>query len=701
MSAVGRNRAGRGSEVAAGHSAADEAARLRAEAEQAAYIAQTKQELARNYEAAAASERWLSRTLNPLEARGYKILEDRKWPGSKKAQVDFVLVGPSGVYLVDAKSWAGVRIENGRLYQGQDDVTDRFDGITSLGALTEEALADIGVAPGEVHVVAVFTNRQDLRTRIGNVEVVAGNTALRHLIGSGDRLAADVVERARTVLEELFPPYAMPDGPTELTMPAPVVPITRQEALISIEEIESALWANVLAKPIEAWMAYLHPDQARLARRMFNGPSRIRGAAGTGKTVVALHRAAYIARTRPGTVLVTTYVRTLPNVLSALMRRMSPDIADRVEFRGIHGFALDLLKTRGIPHRVAPDKADQAFRAAWGSLGEANPLVRIDKRIDYWKDEVLSVIKGRGLTRFEDYVQLPRVGRRRGLTAQNRIAVWNLHTAYDAELRKLGITDFADVILLAEQSLRKNPLEGYSAVIVDEAQDMTCAMIRMLHAIVGDRPDGLNLVGDGQQTIYPGGYNLAEAGISLAGRGVVLTRNYRNTAEILEFASKLVEGDEFFDIEGAPARGDATVEVMRHGPEPTVGKFTSRSRHDTSVVEHVKSLAALGVSLGDIGILAHTNRAVSEVGGLLTAAGIAWVDLLNYDGMPTDAVKVGTIKRANGLEFKQVLVVHTPSRLLHALPNDRDADSERRELARRELYVAMTRARDGLWVGVA
>ncbi|MBX3068787.1 MAG: nuclease, partial [Cryobacterium sp.] len=97
-------------------------------------------------------------------------------------------------------------------------------------------------------------------------------------------------------------------------------------------------------------------------------------------------------------------------------------------------------------------------------------------------------------------------------------------------------------------------------------------------------------------------------------------------------------------------------------------------------MEQVKSLIAQGVALGDIGILAHTNRAAAEFGNLLTAAGIAWIELLKYDGMPTDAIKVGTIKRAKGLEFKQVLVVRTPSRLLHALPNDPDVDDERREL---------------------
>jgi hypothetical protein len=687
--------------MAAGHSAANEAAHYKSQAEQAEFIARTASEMERRYSAAAESESRLGKMLEPLAEQGYHVLADRKWPNSTKAQIDFVLVGPSGVYIVDAKSWADVRIDSDRIFQGQDDVTDRLDNIASLAEVTEEALAEVGVAPGEVRVVAVFTNRRGLRAQIRSVDLVGIDEAIKYLIGRGERLAPDQVVIALKAVEELFPIYALRDQAMELTMPAPVIPITRQEALITIEEIEDALLSNILAKPIEEWMAFLHPDQARLARRSFNGPSRIRGAAGTGKTVVGLHRAAYIARTRPGKVLVTTFVRTLPDVLSALMQRMTPELADRVEFRGVYGFALDLLKSRGVPCKLDNQQAERLFEQAWRNTGK-RALERIDNNTSYWKDEIVSVIKGRGLTRFEQYATLPRVGRRRGLTAENRFAVWSLYTAYNTALRKAGINDFADVILLAEQSLLKKPLDEYSAVIVDEAQDLSCAMIRMLHAIVGDRPDGLNLIGDGQQTIYPGGYSLAEAHVSIAGRGVILSKNYRNTAEIAQFAASLVAGDEFFDIEGSSSRGDTPVQIMRHGPKPKVSRFTSRSTHDHSLVEHVQKLISTGTRLGDIGILTHTNYAAADVSRALAAAGISSIDLLKYDGKPIDAVKVGTIKRAKGLEFKQVLVVRTSPQLLESAPSGIDsAASERRELDRRELYVAMTRARDGLWVGVA
>ena len=688
--------------MAAGHSAYSEATRHQLLAEQHAFIAAKSTQMHHNYLAAAATEERLSKMLQPLEQQGFYVLADRVWPGSMRAQVDFVLVGPSGVFVVDAKSWADVSIVNDRIFRGQADVTDEFDRIASLAPGVEAALAEVGLPVGEVRTVAVFMNRAGIRARIGTVDLIGEDAALGYLLRRGGRLRPAQVDIALAAVKKHFPPYVTLDHPLDLTLPAPVIPITIDDALITLESIEKALLEGILAEPIEEWMAFLHPDQARLARRSFNGPSRIRGAAGTGKTVVGLHRAAFIARTRPGKVLVTTFIRTLPAVLDSLMRRMAPEVAERIEFSGVHAFALTVLRSRGVAVTLDGKKADAAFSEAWRSVGLQGELGKIDRTMSYWKEEIIDVLKGRGLTDFSQYAGLARVGRRRRLSSSQRIAVWDLYCAYTAELRARNIHDFADVILLAEQSLNDQPLEGYSAIVVDEAQDLTCAMIRMLHSIVGDRPDGLNLIGDGQQTIYPGGFTLSEANVSIAGRCVVMTKNYRNTAEIVEFAASLVVGDEFHDIEGASTVGDEHGEVVRRGAAPSVNRFTSRELHDASAVQHVRSLLDMGTHPGDIGVLATTNWAAKAIANALTAAQIPSVDLRDYKGKAGESVKVGTIKRAKGLEFKQVLVVRTAAHLLESAAGEVDTSVfEKRELDRRELYVAMTRARDGLWVGVA
>ena len=686
----------------AGHSAADEAARYKLEAEQAEYAARTAHEMHRRYLAAAATEARLGRMLEPLAEQGFHILADRVWPGSRNANVDFVIVGPSGVLIVDAKSWGDVHVFDNKVFQGSTDVTDRFENLRNLADRAQISLAEIGMAPGEIRVVAVLMGKCRLHGNAGGVDLIGEDGALDYILNRGARLRPSAVDAALGIVEDLFRPQVVTTNTVELLLPDVILPVAPSPAVVMEAEIERALLASILAAPIEDWMAFLHPDQAKLARRSFNGPSRIRGAAGTGKTVVGLHRAAYLARNRPGKVLVTTLVRTLPTVMKSQMERMAPDVADRIEFVGIHAFARGLLKARGIPMHVNDRAADYAFDAAWEQVGAHGILGDIDPNIHYWKEEVLSVIKGRGLTRFDQYAELPRAGRRRGLSLESRKAVWELYGEYTVALREAGINDFADIILLAEKSLRVNPLDGYSAVIADEAQDLSCSMIRMLHALVGDKPDGLNLIGDGQQTIYAGGYTLAEADVSVAGRGVIMTTNYRNTVEIAEFAASMVLGDELMDIEGVPSKPDVATAVIRHGMRPRVSRFNSRAGHDRSLVAQVQALISAGTSGGDIAVLTQTPFVAGEVLEALAEAGIPAMDLVDYDGRVSSSVKVGTIKRAKGLEFKQVLVARASAQLLETAWSSTDeAAAERRELDRRELYVAMTRARDGVWVGVA
>jgi superfamily I DNA/RNA helicase len=182
---------------------------------------------------------------------------------------------------------------------------------------------------------------------------------------------------------------------------------------------------------------------------------------------------------------------------------------------------------------------------------------------------------------------------------------------------------------------------------------------------------------------------------------VVLDINYRNTTEIVEFARRLVAQDEYADIEGSSARGDVPTSVPRTGPKPCVAWC-----HDwTTVAFAMESrihLAAseIGTSFGDVAVLCATNRSVDRVTKHLEGAGIPTVSLLAYTGKPVDAVKVGTIKRAKGLEFKHVLIPDIHRDQTGSTAPEDDADRERWTLSRRELYVAMTRARDGLWVAI-
>ena len=95
---------------------------------------------------------------------------------------------------------------------------------------------------------------------------------------------------------------------------------------------------------------------------------------------------------------------------------------------------------------------------------------------------------------------------------------------------------------------------------------------------------------------------------------------------------------------------------------------------------------------GAAAILCNTTWEAKAATRLLTDAGIPSINLLDYTGTPVDAVKIGTIKRAKGLEFKLVMLPWTPT-------STRGLDEERAARDVRERYVAATRARDTLWVG--
>lgn len=680
--------------VVAGQSAGLEGRRLRAQAEGHTRAAATASDEAERWMLASRTERQVAGSLAGLTSQGYVFLHDRGWPGSRgRAQIDHVLVGPGGLFIVDTKAWKGVQVEGGRISRDQEDVTDELTALAGVGESTQDAMAEIGLAPGEVHVVVVLAGYSYEATDVGSVVVVGEKRAALHILSHGHRLSAFVVNSVLAAAIEHFPVLGQAPTELDLTIRPPVMPESEPEPLLSIDDVNEALLACALAEPIESWMAFLHPTQAKLVRRSFSGPSRIRGAAGTGKTVVGLHRAAYLARTQPKQVLVTSFVKTLPDVLSELMRRLAPESVDKVEFVGVHAFALRLLGERGIRMNVKQSEAELAFASVWREFGMPGPLAKIDHDQRYWRDEISKVIKGRGLATFDDYANLARTGRRRALNLDQRRAVWRLFVEYENALIARGISDFDDVILRAEASLRARPLERYGAVIIDEAQDLTCAMVRMLHLLVGDAPDGLTIIGDGQQSIYPGGFTLAEAGVSIQGRGVIMTTNYRNTREIVEFAARAVEGDEIADIDGGVQARDEVDEVERSGPPPELERFKSRREHNRSMLDR---LGRAECARGDIGILSLTTWGVEESLRVLKEAGIPAVKLADYKGVAVDAVKVGTIKRAKGLEFKTVLLPQVKPEWIDGAA----LEDEAQVIHRRELYVGMTRARDDLWVGV-
>ena len=471
---------------------------------------------------------------------------------------------------------------------------------------------------------------------------------------------------------------------------------------------------RLVSAPIKEWMIFLHPDQRPLVDRRFNGPARVRGSAGTGKTVVALHRAAALAkrfaRESSGSdapVLFTTFVKHLPPVFESLYRRLPSAIDGAVKFINIDKLAWRICVEAGFRPAVNQRTSDSTFAKAYEAIVKpGTPLDRARVTRGYLREEVASVMKGRGIASLDEYLDMKRTGRRMPFVASMREQAWALREEWDRCLAEAGVLDFPDVVVRARDLARRRSEPMFRSAIVDEAQDLTLVGLQLVHALVNgpegtDRPDGLFIVGDGAQKIYPGGFTLAQAGVDVQGNSTVLRVNYRNTRQVIETAMACAGSQLVDDLGDEYARGDAEAETSRKGARPFLVQAADLDDQVSFAAEQIEHLRGAGVlSAGDVAVCAPSNRLVKKAISGLEAAGLRCQDLSEFTGGSKERVKVGTFHRSKGLEFKVVFLLDlSAGSFPMLLAGQSDAErSEQRELQISSLFVAMTRARDGLYL---
>ncbi|BDM73267.1 DNA helicase [Streptomyces nigrescens] len=663
---------------------------------------------AERWEAASEGERRIAAQLLMLTERGWRLLVDRRWPGTRAANVDMLLIGPGGVFVIDVKNWrAAPEPSGGRLRAGGFSRDEHRRKLLAVTKAAEGAVAALGMSPVAVRPLMAFAG-QRVDTELGRLRLLGEHEIGPALLSERTRLSAGSVRALAEHLGRVFPEYEDPAADRTGARTArhragttPAAPSPADDGLFDLDGLRQAALDEARRAPIERWMTFLDPDQLALVRRNWAGPARISGPAGTGKTVVALHRAAYLAQRTGGRVLYVTFANNLPRVQATFLTTMAPAVADRIEFSSLHHWAQTYLQSRDVPVRLHREKAETAFSLAWKHLGRDSCLAEIDPLPRYWKEEIDHVIKGRGITSFDEYAALPRLRRRTSLRHPHRQAVWALYEAYEAQRRERVVHDFNDVLSLAlAETAGRGGHSPYTAVVVDEVQDLTLVGVRLLHSLVGDSPNGLLLVGDGQQAVYPGGFRLSDAGIDIRGdRGQVLRANYRNSKEIVDTALSVVAGDAFEDIDGSRTPGRRDVDLTYHHGEVVRAVLPSPAAHDAALVAVLRGLTPQ--ELADSAVLCPATRAIERYRRLLTRAGVRVCLLESYDGRPVAAVKLGSYRRAKGLEFKRVYLPRHEANLTDGKEAEEDGGTAREqgELMRSQLFVAMTRARDVLWLG--
>ncbi len=544
-------------------------------------------------------------------------------------------------------------------------------------------------------IVAAVEDRHVLLLKVGNHDETERWGERASLKDFEERLAVDPVllarERRRAAeptADELFEPSVS------------LAEITRSDAVSDLitDCLEGVLdgWRD---GTIEDWMIFLSPVQRRAVDRAVGGPSRVTGGPGTGKTVVGLHRAAAFARDlAPGErILMTSFVKTIPEVLAGLFERLAPDLADRVRFKSVHSLAWEILGPHGP--NVDEAAARSRFRRRLEADRNRQRQLVFGARLseEYLWEEVTRVIEGRGVASQEAYLSLERHGRKRPLSILLRRLIWDLYEEYRAfcDDRSEPVVDWNRVLQLALDHVRQHPpAERYAAIIVDEAQDITEVGVRFLLELLAGGPKGrIMLIGDAGQRIYPGGYRLADLGLEIRGRSFQLSVCYRSTDEIMRAVGGLGQyvSTEEFGEDGV--RGLLT-STVRSGPRPRLHRFWRGAEEAAWLVGE---LDPDDPDLDATAILVPSNRLVGRWRKRLSEASIGSVGLDEYHGRPVPGVKVGTYHRAKGLEFKRVFLPGLDFSFPRLDPDDVDGLIK----AASQLYVAMSRARDVLELSYA
>ncbi|MFB7911025.1 MULTISPECIES: UvrD-helicase domain-containing protein [unclassified Kitasatospora] len=569
---------------------------------------------------------------------------------------------------------------------------DRSDKVLRSLGIEEEILPIIRLLPDEAHLEALHRvlPEQQFDVLIGLASGMEPAEIDREIVQAYAR-AADPAGTGRPG-DELVSAMAHARG---------------RVALVSgPEELQ-----EILERPFDAWRIFLHPAQYRIAYRgSYQGPARVTGGPGTGKTVVALHRAYHLARRLPadapdGSVLLTTYTKDLAAELERCLGLLITDgrIRAKVRVVTVDALANEVLRRSlgGAPLKILFNQ--RAVLARWRRVGQRLGVDFTDVFLDQeWRQVVLA----QAIESPEQYLKAPRTGRGTALGPLQRAQLWRTVAAFEEELRQSGERTFLQVCAHAARSLDERDERPFRHVVVDEAQDLHPAQWRFLRALAAPGPDDLFLAGDPHQRIYGNKVSLRSLGIQVVGRSSRLRVNYRTTQEILSWAASLLTGERPDDLDGGE-ESLAGYHSTLHGAQPEARGHADQDEELRALVARIEAWTASGVGPEDIGVATRTAQLGRDTARALEQAGTP-AHLLG--SAPAPGVRIGTMHRMKGLEFRCVAVVGVGDAMVpngNALtPEDTDPQQHREDLngELNLLFVACTRAREALavsWHGAA
>ncbi|MBU2648706.1 AAA family ATPase [bacterium] len=441
---------------------------------------------------------------------------------------------------------------------------------------------------------------------------------------------------------------------------------------------------EVLSEDIEEWRIFLHPYQQKLVRWDVNGPMKINGAAGTGKTVALMHRAVWLARNSEvdEKTLVTTYTTNLSVTIKVLIEQMAPELNSKIEVTNLHQLARTISLRGGWKGKIAEDSDREQI---WESVLKVLKPEESEFSEIGIIDEYNQIVDRMGIDNEDDYLTVVRSGRKR-IGRKQRKLFWQYFAAFQRELIKRNMLTFEGVVHQARLVVEQGNFPQYRYVLVDELQDFGLEALRLIKAISPidqELANPLCVVGDGHQRLYGNvPIPLSRAGINVRGRSRRLKINYRTSEQIRQWAHGLLYGLEIDDLDGNTVDTTGDRSVFR-GDNPKIIQCSDFDEAGKAVIEWIKGLKAAKFGEHEICVVPTIPQIITAV----KSAGIQTLQLKPRQrdpGKEEQGIRHGTKKRIKGLEFRAIALVITA--------DDPDAHKHFAN------YVAATRAREQLLV---
>ena len=469
----------------------------------------------------------------------------------------------------------------------------------------------------------------------------------------------------------------------------------RFRVMKDVEELQQAL-----EYPWEKWTIFLHPAQRQLVEREYNGPARVSGSAGTGKTIVALHRAVFLARQHPACrVLLTTFSNALANALRTKLRRLigsEPRLGERIDVHAMDALAQRLYTAQFSKPRLATNEGIRQLLAKAAAQTEGCGFSQ-----RFLETEWQQVVDSWQLKNWEAYRDVSRLGRKTRLTEQQRRTLWSIFEQVQSALQADNfVTDSGIFSALAARFTEIKHLP-FDFCVVDEAQDINVQQLRFLSVFSKRRADGLFFAGDLGQRIFQQPFSWKSLGVDIRGRSKTLRINYRTSHQIRMQADRLLE-PELADVDGVVEERLGTVSAF-NGPEPTIRAHSSVEEEIETVSKWLSGHVEKGIKPHEIGIFVRSAKEVERAKAAVAAAGLSFVILDEHVETRAERVSISTMHLAKGLEFCAVVVMACddeiiPSQERIETVSDNTDLEEVYNTERHLLYVACTRARDHLLV---